>query len=52
MGVVANHYNNTCNSHPMLVYDRDENAMVINPRYFCSATGGLSRVGDILMRHL
>ena len=45
VGVVAYHYN-TC-TDPMLVYDRDENATVINPRY-----GGLSRVDDILMRHL
>ena len=30
VGVVGNHYN-TCTAHPMLVYDRDENAMVINP---------------------
>ena len=52
VGVVANHYN-TGTAHPMLVYDRDANAMVINPPYFCSATtGGLRRVGDILMRHL
>ena len=51
VGVVANHYN-TCTAHPMLVYDRDENATVINPRYFCRTTGGLRRVGDILMRRL
>ena len=50
VGVVANHYN-TC-TDPMLVFDRDENATVITPRYFCSPTGGLSRVDDILMRHL
>ena len=49
--VVATHYK-TCTGHPMLVYDRDENVTVINPRYFCRATGGLRRVGDIFMRHL
>ena len=51
VGVVDNHYN-TCTAHPMLVYDRNENTMVINPRYLCSATGSLRRVGDIWMLHL
>ena len=51
VGVVGNHYN-TCTAHLMLVYDRDDNAMVTNPGYFRSATSGLRRVDDILMRHL
>ena len=50
VGVVANHYN-TCTAHPMLLYDRDDNVMLVNTRYFCSVTGGLRRVGDVLMRH-